>query len=90
MSAKFCFVLFCFSLSNFPLCVDHTVVSDSEAPGTVAHHAPLFMGFSQQEHWSQLLFPSPGDLPNTGIKPVSPAVTGDFFPTSPGKPILIV
>ena len=69
MSAKFCFVLFCFSLSNFPLCVNHTVVSDSEAPGTVAHHAPLFMGFSQQEHWSQLLFPSPGDLPNTGIKP---------------------
>ena len=69
------FVCFCF-LSNFPLCVNHTVVSDSEAPWTVAHHATLSMGFSQEEHWSQLLFPSPGDLPNPGIKP---ALSDRFF-----------
>ena len=42
-------------------------------PWTVAYQAPLSMGFSRQEYWSGLLFPSPGDLPNLGIKPVSPA-----------------
>ena len=45
-------------------------------PWTVAHQAPLSMGFSRQECWSGLPFPSPGDLPNTGIKPASPAVGG--------------
>jgi len=40
------------------------------------------MGFSRQECWSGLLFPSPGDLPDPGIEPVSSAVTGDFFPTT--------
>ena len=39
---------------------------------TVAHLVPLSTGFSRQEHWSGLPFPSPGDLPNPGIKPVSP------------------
>ena len=38
---------------------------------TVARHTPLSMGFSRQEYWSRLPFPSPGDLPNPGIKPVS-------------------
>ena len=38
-------------------------------PWTVAHQAPLSMGFSRQEHWSGLSFPSPGDLPNSRIKP---------------------
>ena len=42
-------------------------------PWTVAHQAPLSMGFSRQEYWSGLLFPSPGDLPNSGIEPTSPA-----------------
>ena len=37
-------------------------------PWTVASQAPLFMGFSRQEYWSRLPFPSPGDLPNPGIK----------------------
>ena len=41
---------------------------------TVALQAPLSMGFSKQEYWSGLPFPSPGDLPNPGIKPVSPAL----------------
>ena len=52
---------------------------------TVAHQAPLSVGFSRQEYWSGLLFLSPGDLPNPGIKsisPLSPALTGVFFTTS--------
>ena len=56
-------------------------------PWTVARQAPLSMGFPRQEYWSGLLFPSPGDLPNPGIKPLSPALTGRFFTVeSPGKP----
>ena len=43
-------------------------------PWTVAHHAPLSMGFSRQEYWSGLPFPSPGDLPNPGTEPKSPAL----------------
>ena len=46
---------------------------------TVAHQAPLSMGFSRQEYWTGLSFPSPGDLPNPGIKPWSPALVGRFF-----------
>ena len=41
-------------------------------PWTVAHQAPLSIGFSKQEYWSRLPFPTPGDLPNPGIKPRSP------------------
>ena len=40
---------------------------------TVAHHAPLSVGFSRQEYWSVLPFPYPGDLSDPGIEPVSPA-----------------
>ena len=55
-------------------------------PWTVAHQAPLSMGFPRQEYWSGLPFPPPGDLPNLGIKPtsfVSPALAGRFFTTMP-------
>ena len=56
-------------------------------PWTIARQAPLSMGFFRQEYWSELPFPSPGDLPNRGIKPVSPALTGRSFTTEPpGKP----
>ena len=48
-------------------------------PWTVAHRAPLSMGFPRQEYWRGLPFPSPGDLPDPGIKPASPAVAGGFF-----------
>ena len=51
-------------------------------PWTVAHQAPLSMGFSMQEYWSGLLWPLPGDLPNPGIKPMSlksPALAGGLF-----------
>ena len=46
---------------------------------TVAHQAPLSMGFSRQEYWSGLPFPSPGDLPNPGIKPKSAALQAEAF-----------
>ena len=56
-------------------------------PGTVAHQAPLSLGFSKQEYWSGLPFPPPGDPPGPGIKPVPPALAGGFFTTELwGKP----
>ena len=59
-------------------------------PWTVPCQAPLSMGFSRQEYWSGLPFPPPGDLPDAGIKPKSPAapaMVGIFFTTKlPGKP----
>ena len=56
-------------------------------PWTVAYQAPLSMGFSRQEHWRGLPFPSPGDLPDPGIKPGSPALQADSLPAKPpGKP----
>ena len=54
-------------------------------PWTIASQAPLSMGFSRQEYWSGLPFPSPGDLPNTGMKPASLmflTLAGRFFTTS--------
>ena len=56
-------------------------------PWTAARQAPLSMGFSRQEHWSGLPFPSTGDLPHPGTGPMSPALAGGFFTTDPlGKP----
>ena len=50
-------------------------MSDSSVtPGTVAHQTPLSLGFSRQEYWSGLPFPSPVDLPDPGIEPTSPAL----------------
>ena len=60
----------------------------------IAHQLPLSMAFSRQEYWSGLPFPSSGDPPDPGIKPVSlasPAVAGVLFNTEPpGKPHLVV
>ena len=47
-----------------------------------AHQDPLSMEFSRQEYWNGLPFPSPGDLPNSGIKPTSPVLEVDSFPLS--------
>ena len=59
-------------------------------PWTVARQAPLSMGFSRQESWSGLPFPSPGDLPNPGIEPGSPALQADALSSEPpGKRTLI-
>ena len=56
-------------------------------PWTVAYQAPLSMEFSKQEYWSGLLFPPPGDLPNPGIEPESPALQADtLLSEPPGKP----
>ena len=56
-------------------------------PWSVAHQAPLFMGFPRQEYWSGLPFPSAGDLPDPGIEPASPALAGGFLTNEPlGKP----
>ena len=51
---------------------------DSVTPWTIAHHAPLSMGFSRQEYWRRLPFLSPGDLPDPGIKSTSLSLTGRF------------
>ena len=59
-------------------------MSDSVTLRTVAHQAPLSMGFLRQEYGSGLLFPPPGDLPDLGIKllsPGAPALEGRFFAT---------
>ena len=50
-------------------------------PRMVACQAPLSMGFSRQEYWSGLPFPSPGDLPNLGIEPGSPTLQVASLPT---------
>ena len=53
-----------------------------------SYQAPLSMGFSRQEYWSGLPFPSPGDLPDPGIEPRSPALQVDSLPTElSGKPL---
>ena len=51
------------------------------APWTVAYQAPPSMGFSRQEYWSRVPFPSTGDLPNPGIEPGSPAWQADSLAT---------
>ena len=57
----------------------------------VGHHALLSMGFSRQEYWSGLPFPSPTDPPDSGIKPMSPALVGRLFTTEPmGKSTYII
>ena len=59
-------------------------------PRTVAHQALLSMGFSWQEYWSELPFPSPGDLPDPGIEPRSPALQVEVLPSELlGNPMLM-
>ena len=53
---------------------------DCSPPGSSGHE--IFF-FSRQEYWSGLPFPPPGDLPNPGIKPMSPVLAGEFFTTEP-------
>ena len=60
-------------------------------PWTVAYQAPLSMEFSRQEYWSGLPFPTPGDLPDPGIEPRSPALQEDVLPSElPGKPYVML
>ena len=63
------------------------VISDSATLWTIAYQAPLLMEFSRQEYWSGLPFPSPGDLPDPGIEPRSPALQAEALQSeSPGNP----
>ena len=56
-------------------------------PWSAAYQAPPSIGFSRQESWSGLPFPSPGDLPDPGIEPMSPTLQADALPPEPsGKP----
>ena len=74
---------------NYPVCVcvSCSVISSSFTTlWTVTHQVPLSMEFSWQEFWSGLSFPSPGDLPDQGIKPRSPALqAGSLLPEPPEK-----
>ena len=54
-------------------------------PWTVVHQAPLSLEFSRQEYWGGLAFPSPGDLPEPGIKPRSSALQADSLPSEPPR-----
>ena len=62
------------------LLFSHSAISESfETPWTVAHQAPVSMGYRKQKYWSGLPFSPPGDLPNPGIELMSPALAGRFF-----------
>ena len=65
-------------------CLVSQVVSNSFAtPWTVAHQAPLSMGFSRQAYWNGLPLPPPEDLPDPGTEPLPPASVGRIFTTEP-------
>ena len=63
--------------------VSRSVLSDSVPLWTVIHQVPLSVEFSRQEYYSGLPFPSPGDLPDAGIEPRSPALQVDSLPAEP-------
>ena len=70
-------------MSHFPegpcAVLSRSVVSDSVTPWTAVCQAPLSMGFSRQEYWNELPFPSPGDLLDPGMEPRPPHIAGRFF-----------
>ena len=73
-------------------CVRCSVISNSLWPPlTVACQAPLSAEFSRQEYWNGLLLPTPGDLPDLGIEPTSPALQADSLPYElPGNPRILL
>ena len=83
-----------FSLILLCVCVEVKLLSRVRlfaTPWTVVYQAPQSMGFSRQEYWSGVSFPSPGDLPDPGIKPRSPALQADALPSEPpGKPLCVL
>ena len=91
------FVLYAVTNSTVCLCFlsevkwSRSVVADSATSWTVAYQASPSMGFSRQEYWSGLPFPSPGDLPDPGIEPGSPALEADALTSEPpGKEVVII
>ena len=82
-------------LKENSLVTGHCLVTKScltlASPCTVAHQAPLSMGFPRQEYWNGLPFPPSGDLPDPGIKPMPPSLAGGFFTTEPPeKPLVTI
>ena len=75
-SCFFAHVFFC-------MLVSFSVASDSATPWIIASQSPLSREFSRQGYWSGLPFTSPGDLPDPGIEPGSPALQVDSIPTEP-------
>ena len=76
------------SIQSSLVLVTHLCLILSDPMGCVACQAPLSMEFSRREYWHGLPFPSPGDLPDSGIKPRSLALQADSLPSEPpGKPI---
>ena len=76
---KIIYILIQMVVSEGSVCVSCSVMSDSATPWTVAHQASLSMGFSWQEYWSGLPFPSPEDLPDPVIESWSPALQADYL-----------
>ena len=63
---------------------EHSIISNSAIPGTVAHQTPPSMGLPREEYWSGLPFPAPGDISYPGIEPASlasPALVSGFITT---------
>ena len=77
---KWCYVSWCLFAQSF------IHVQLFTTPWTVACQAPLSLGFPRQEYWSGLPFPAPQDLPQPGIKSMSPVLADGFFTTEPRKP----
>ena len=70
-------------MNSFRMCCPQSLshIQLFVTPWTVAHQAPLSMGFSRQEYWGGLPFPPPGHLPDPGIEPGSPALGADSLPS---------
>ena len=83
------YMTYCLKFLSFSICVFSHVELFADL-WTVAQQAPRSMEFSRKEYWSGLPYPSPGDLPNPGMEPVSltyPSLAGKFFTLAPlGKP----
>ena len=78
----------CYTAMSHCECVSHCCVRLFVTPWIVVCQSPLSMEFSRQEYWSGLPFPSPGDLPDSGIKPRTPELQTDSLPSEPnGSPI---
>ena len=73
---------------EYPIIYIYIYIHLFVTPRTIAHQAPLSLGFFRQEYWSGLPFPSPGDLPEPGIKPRSPPLQANSLPLShQGSPL---
>ena len=75
----------CIRQAFFACCLVVQLCPTLCTPWTAARQAPLSIGFPRQEYWSGLPFPSPGDLPDPGIEPGSPALQAGSLPLEPPK-----